>query len=896
MRKQAKRLTALVLSLVMVFACAMQTGAEEGAGQVPETIVLKGNKSGGSGGIDWLDDLGLSYEEDDTGETYGYTVDINESSGDITITPGVKRRFKLSFGVARTGSQTVKIKSTDYSDGFDNAIARETPMKGYMLYTLVDISLLRTSSAEDTSLEISAEISTSHKVTFLTENALGLRVEGADTALESVDYKFDVYVSNEYHSQGYVPKVMVKGVPKPSAGEPTQVESEWKYTYSLGILDEDTTVQVGLVKKQCTIMIVRLHPETFTDTAAGEHDDRLSVTTVDYGGSYSFYVEPEEGYNAPKVVDMYMSVGSVGSVQRKNTTTGYTFSNITANLIITITGEASKIQEPITFNKVDGVTYLAGGEGEVEITPGPGSDQTVAHGDKYTFRLKLKEGYTKSIPQVTANGKIVPVTDQGKGTQENGFTYTYTLDKVVEPKEINVTGVELNTYTVTFSNGEYSDCSISSYGATKATVRHGESIVFQVNLAPKYTKFNPAEHISVVIDGKSESDGNMSCVIPLGNGNYQLLRAVKADITVTLVKLTQNQCAIIYPAEQTGYKISEDGDGGQSVEYGESVTFKLKAKPGYQIVNVTYTMNGKVYTPAITKTDEDGTTTYQINDIIADVTVNVTVREIEITVIYSESKAPAESRITSRVYKVSGLSESGLKYSYSMNGGLQLYLPEKSFAQLPAYYSLDGWYSDGEEITSITIGNSDKTISLEAKYKVNYEKLFSLTLDGEAIKRQEQKFSLILSALWRADDIEELKGQEVTVEDSGFFMSEQSFTIEQKFVEDALTRVEGMERQMVKVSSKQGIYIFNFESSTSLNGKFTKGFSNVQENEGLYVLAYVHVRFGSGDEAKDYYYYSDGTATAGIDGQSDDGGTQHDSGSLTHVEAKTTDVEQEVSP
>lgn len=787
MRKQAKRLTALVLSLVMVFACAMQTGAEEAGESVPTSIVLEACE-----GVTWVDDTGEEFSKEFS-EYYtqeGYSIEIGEDAlnGQVTIKPTSTKKFVLKFGVKKTASnQKVTVSSDDCEDFMSTSVFSEEDGNGATLYTLKNILQLKTTS-DDKALHIKASVSTSHKVTFLTENAFGLRVEGADTALESEKYKFDVYVSNEYHSQGYVPKVMVAGKSKSSEDGPASegTTSEQKYTYDLGILDEDTTVQVGLVKKQCTIMIVRLHPETFTDTAAGEHDDRLSVTTVDYGGSYSFYVEPKEGYNAPKVVDMYMSVGSVGSVQRKNTTTGYTFSNITANLIITITGEASKIREPITFNAVDGVTYLTGGEGEVEITPGPGSDQTVAHGDKYTFRLKLKEGYTKSIPQVTANGKIVPVTDQGKGTQENGFTYTYTLDKVVEPKEINVTGVELNTYTVTFSNGEYSDCSISSYGATKATVRHGESIVFQVNLAPKYTKFNPAEHISVVIDGKSNPGENMGWVIPLGNGNYQLLRAVKADITVTLKELTTNQCAINYPAEQTGYKIGEDGDGGQSVEYGESVTFKLKAKPGYQIVNVTYTMNDKVYTPAITKTDEDGTTTYQINDIIADVTVNVTVREVEITVIYSESKAPAESRITSRVYKVSGLSEYGLKYkySYSMNGGLQLYLylPEESFAELPSYYSLDGWYSGGEEIPSITIGNSDKTISLEAKYKVNYEKLFSLTLDGEAIKRQEQKFSLILSAMWRADDIEELKGQEVTVEDSGFFMSEKSFTIDQKRV------------------------------------------------------------------------------------------------------------------
>ncbi len=118
-------------------------------------------------------------------------------------------------------------------------------------------------------------------------------------------------------------------------------------------------------------------PVTYTITASSGSGGTISpagAQTVSQGGSLSFSIAPNTGYEVGNVVVDGVSKGAL---------TGYTFNNVTADHTIT----ASFAQK--TYTITAGVSGAGG-------TISPSGDQTVSHGGSISFSMAPASGYAVS--------------------------------------------------------------------------------------------------------------------------------------------------------------------------------------------------------------------------------------------------------------------------------------------------------------------------------------------------------------------------------------------------------------------------------------------------------------------------------------------------------------------
>lgn len=811
MRKLVKRLTAVMLSLAMVFTCALQTGAAEGTPL--NKIVL-------NAGTQWADDYGNSYDQETYGTDYaadGYKVE-KQTGGDIWITPAGESfgRKSFSFSVMKETGETVTLSAEGLSDGtgIDDIVEKSTEYGRRIRYDLIAYAGIMT---ENGTLTLSAQVSAAPlNVTFRTEgtgfdifNSKDEMITGSDTAESGKEYSFSVKVySNKADSEPYV---LVDGASL-SATKSEADGDATKYSYKTSQLSQDTVIQVSLQKKQVKVQFAKIYPQGYTTTAVDK--------SLDYGSDYSFVVTPVAGYDAPKV----MLLDDFGGRTTLTSSGGnYTLNNIVGSMVVFVIGSASAIKNSLIFNPTDGVEFLdSSGSAIVDnIRPVP-------YGESFTFKVRLKEGYTQSKPVVTVGGKVI-TADSGPGDNN---TYTYTAKNITSETIVNVTGVTLNTYKITLTKGE--GYTLSS---NQDTVRYDETFTFRATVDAKYAaNFSESD---IKVTGTSQTDATVTS--NKDTGEYQISN-VKDNLTVSVTLPDAAKFSVTFPSG-TGYTCNETVNK-DDVEYGSNVSFTLTPNEGYQITSVSYTMGGTTIplTPV-------GDGQYIINNVTADIDeIKVTVREVVYTVTFIESRAKdATKRTRTETYTVSR--HGGLTYD-GREGKLTLPQPDKDNTSIR--YLFKGWYADGVETKEITFGNADAFITLQAVYGLNYDRLFDVTL--ESTWDTGDTYTLRLAAAWFADDLDEFAGKDVKVEDCGFFMATSEFKLVDGYMKKCIDSIQNYNRQLMLIDKTKRIYMFNFgEGSYSLNGTFTQAFGGISSQvEGRYVIAYVHVTI----DGVSYYYFS----------------------------------------
>ncbi len=197
---------------------------------------------------------------------------------------------------------------------------------------------------------------------------------------------------------------------------------------------------------------------TYTITPAAGANGSISpatAQTVNYGGSQTFTITPNTGYQVAAVLVDGVSVGAP---------TSYTFSNVAASHTITATFSI------LTYT----LTPSAGANGSIS----PAAVQTVNYGGGQTFTIIPASGY--HVADVQVDGVSV------------GAVSTYAFTNVTASHTISAT-FAINTYTLTPSAGPNG----SITPATAQTVNSGANQTFTIAPASGY-------HInSVLVDGAS---------------------------------------------------------------------------------------------------------------------------------------------------------------------------------------------------------------------------------------------------------------------------------------------------------------------------------------------------------------------------------------------------------
>lgn len=222
------------------------------------------------------------------------------------------------------------------------------------------------------------------------------------------------------------------------------------------------------------------------------------ANTVTHGTDYSFTIAFAAGQDT-SAVKVYAQIGNGEKVELANSGDGYTVTNVTDALTITV--EGLKIAKyTVTLTPTEGITYLSENNG----TPAMEAE----HGSTYRFKVTIDTSkYNGTL--VVKNGDIVLVADS------NGV---YSVENVSGNIVITVSGLAINTYTVTLTEGE--GYTIAAADGSTSPVNYGGSFSFTVVVNSGYV----AENLVVKANGTA---------IEAADGKYTVSNITK-NITITV--------------------------------------------------------------------------------------------------------------------------------------------------------------------------------------------------------------------------------------------------------------------------------------------------------------------------------------------------------------------------
>ena len=316
---------------------------------------------------------------------------------------------------------------------------------------------------------------------------------------------------------------------------------------------------------------------SYTVTVNAQNADVKVAESISYGEDLTFTVDAkDESYEVTSVT------ATVGGENANVTNEGkeYTVSNVTGDVVITVNA-AQK-----TYNvEIDATNATVNG-----VTDG----QKVNHGAEISFTVSATDGYEIVVDAKMA-GKDIEVVMDGD---------TYSIPNVTGDVIIIVT-TKLIEYTV-------------DVNATNATVNgitdgqeiaYGEDLTFTVNANPGYENVK----VSATVGGEDVTLSN--------EGNSYTISDIDGNVVIT-VTASQIVYDVTVNAENATVTVDE------SIAYGETLEFTVKAEEGYTVTKVT--VNNEEVTAG-----SDGT--YTVENITSDVTIVVTTEISTYTVSVAEN-------------------------------------------------------------------------------------------------------------------------------------------------------------------------------------------------------------------------------------------------------------------
>ena len=299
------------------------------------------------------------------------------------------------------------------------------------------------------------------------------------------------------------------------------------------------------------------------------------ANTVTHGTDYSFTIAFAAGQDT-SAVKVYAQIGNGEKVELAKSGDGYTVTNVTDALTITV--EGLKIAKyTVTLTPTEGITYLSENNGTPAIE--------AEHGSTYRFKATFDSAkYNGTL--VVKNGDAVLVAD-GNGV--------YSVENVSGSIVITVSGLTINNYTVTLTEGE--GYTIAAADGSTSPVNYGGSFSFTVTINSgyiadtlivktngtaieaadgKYTVSNITSNITITVDGVEKDVFNERSLYKTSwySGNVEV-----GDKQMTIQSGTKITAAWVREALNAGYThlrfdfIASGSDDGKVLVHNESGTW-----------------------------------------------------------------------------------------------------------------------------------------------------------------------------------------------------------------------------------------------------------------------------------------------------------------------------------
>lgn len=300
-------------------------------------------------------------------------------------------------------------------------------------------------------------------------------------------------------------------------------------------------------------------------------------TEVAYGGSFSFFVNPANGYGDIKSVTYTMDGVEGSKAATKVSGTQYVINNITGAVVITVVaGDAENYT----------VTAPTGAGFEVkDITPA-----SVGYGKKVTFNVEAKEGYDVTSVSYTMNGKTISLGTTAK---------EYEIKNITGDVTINVTATR-KTLEVTVDNAGLGNATTT---AANKTVSYGDDYTFYVTPAAGY---NPPK---VMVNGAE--------IKSVSNNLYTITNITEAK-AITFESGTAIERTVTLIGNGEGFDYAADMQN--KVNDGKSYVITVTVKDEYSNSKATINVNGS----PVPANQNGNVYTYMIPSVTSDITVSVT--------------------------------------------------------------------------------------------------------------------------------------------------------------------------------------------------------------------------------------------------------------------------------
>lgn len=211
---------------------------------------------------------------------------------------------------------------------------------------------------------------------------------------------------------------------------------------NLTLVDGKYTIPAGEITGDITITAVG---KTYNVTKAGTGADDVTLNgeTAIYGTNYTFTLNKVDNY--AYTVEVTAGGNTVTpALDADGKTYTITGTDITGNVVITVTKEANKAQ----------INFIGNGAAEVVN----GTSQTAEPGKDFTFSIAKDAGYEYTVTAAKADGTAVTVKDNGDGTYtiagtdiKAGDVITVTVEKkLIETKYT----IEVNEFVKIGANAE----------------------------------------------------------------------------------------------------------------------------------------------------------------------------------------------------------------------------------------------------------------------------------------------------------------------------------------------------------------------------------------------------------------------------------------------------------
>ena len=288
-------------------------------------------------------------------------------------------------------------------------------------------------------------------------------------------------------------------------------------TKSNGVTIDGVTEDIVITYKEERIGYIVSLPSEMKGYSIEQTSNYTDLNNLSYGNAYVFKIKLDEAYNQS------IPAVSVNGVKLTPDGEKYTISINKEQLY----WEASEIFK-IDVGDVNLNTYNV----ITEVDEGCTIDvkSTVQHGEEFTFTVTLDDAYSGKNPTVIVEGATLEATNE---RVDNTITYTVkdvdgmdsNSDNVIDAIKITVSGLTVNTYTITAPTASV------AYNTTLSpvtTVTYGGTVEFTLTLKDGYTQTEPTFNecpATITLDESKTDRSNHTYVYIISNvtGNVDLV-------------------------------------------------------------------------------------------------------------------------------------------------------------------------------------------------------------------------------------------------------------------------------------------------------------------------------------------------------------------------------------